>query len=311
VNARAVRNIAASVKGRLLNEARSENRSFNELLQHYAMERFLFRLAASQHARSYILKGALMLRAVGAELSRPTMDIDLLGRASNDHTSLRKFVEDCAAIDVADGMVFDTASISLQDIVEDADYHGVRIRFVACLGNARIRMQVDIGFGDKVTPRPRMVDFPQLLDFGVPRLRACPPETAIAEKLQIMVSREAVNSRMKDFYDIYLMRQHLDFRGAVLVQAVRATFANRHVDLPVKMPLALSSDFTSVPGKPEQWNAFARGLHADNVPPLGEIVAKLSAFLLPVLHAASADNPFDRHWPKGGPWSPETQEETE
>jgi len=266
------------------------------------MERFLFRLAQSHHARSYILKGALMLRSMGAGMSRPTMDIDLLGRASNDHTALRKFVEDCAAIEVADGMVFDAASIGLQDIAQDADYHGVRIRFIAYLGKARVRMQVDVGFGDKVTPRPRLRDFPQILDFGVPRLRVCPPETAIAEKLQVMVSREAVNSRMKDFYDIYLMCQHLDFQGPLLVQAVRATFANRHVDLPPQTPLALSSHFASLPGKAEQWTAFVRGLQEDRAPSLTATVAALSDFLTPVLRAAAAGRAFDRHWPKGGPW---------
>lgn len=311
MTSKTVKNIAASVKARLLNEARSRNRSFNEILQHYAMERFLFRMGQSHHARDYILKGALMLRARGAELSRPTMDIDLLGRSSNDHATLSKFVEDCAAIQVPDGIVFDPASITLQDIVEDADYHGVRIRFAAHLGSARIRMQIDVGFGDKVTPRPRMLDFPQILDFGVPRVRACPPETAIAEKLQVMVSREAVNSRMKDFYDIYLMREHLDFRGPVLVKAVRSTFTTRHVDLPPETPLSLSPAFVKVPGKPEQWSAFAGSLQADSIPPLEDIVSKLSVFLLPVLHAALSGAVFNKHWSKGGPWSHTTAEETQ
>lgn len=252
-----------------------------------------------------------MLRAVGAEMSRPTMDIDLLGRESTDHTALRKFVEDCAAIEVGDGMVFDAASISLHDIAQDADYHGVRIRFVAFLGNARVRMQIDVGFGDKVTPRPRLRDFPQILDFGAPRLRVCPPETAIAEKLQVMVSREAVNSRMKDFYDIHLMCQHLDFQGLLLVQAVRATFSNRNVDLPANTPLALSSDFAGLPGKAEQWRAFVRGLQQDSAPSLTVTVATLSGFLTPVLRAAAAGTAFDRHWPKGGPWSSYETEETE
>jgi len=244
-------------------------------------------------------------------MSRPTMDIDLLGRSSNDHTTLQKFVEDCAAIEVADGMVFDATSVTLQDIAQDADYHGVRIRFAAYLGNARVHMQIDVGFGDKVTPRPRLREFPQILDFGVPRLRVCPPETAIAEKLQVMVSREAVNSRMKDFYDIYLMSQHLDFQGLVLVQAVRGTFGNRHVDLPVNTPLALSSDFVALPSKAEQWTAFVRGLQEDRPPSLTETVATLSGFLTPVLQAAAAGTAFDEHWPKGGPWSSQETEETQ
>ncbi len=172
-------------------------------------------------------------------------------------------------------------------------------------------MQIDVGFGDKVTPRAQMLEFPQILDFGVPRVRACPPETAIAEKLQVMVSREAVNSRMKDFYDIYRMREHLDFRGPILVKAVRSTFTTRQVDLPLETPLSLSPAFVEVPGKPEQWNAFARSLHVDSIPSLEDIISKLSAFLLPVLHGASSGAIFDRHWPKGGPWSHATVEETQ
>jgi len=306
VSAKQVRNIAASVRARLLNEARMRHRPFNEMLQYYAMERFLFRLAASAYGKSFLLKGALMLRAVGAEMSRPTMDIDLLGKVSSEHWSLRQVFEECVAIEVADGMTFDPKSINIQNIAEDADYHGVRIRFNGLLGTARIRIQIDISFGDKVTPGPMWVDVPQILDFGVPRFRACPPETAIAEKLQIMVSLEAINSRMKDFYDIYLMSQHLEFKSTVLAAAVLATFTNRGTDIPTDTPLALSSEFGEVPGKQEQWNAFVKGLYTDDVPSLDQVVSWLSGFLMPVLRSASTGKPFDRTWVKGGPWRSKT-----
>ena len=282
------------------------HRPFNEMLQYYAMERFLFRLATSPYGKSFLLKGALMLRAVRAEMSRPTMDIDLLGKVSSEHGHLRQVVKECVAIKVADGMIFDPKSIDIQNIAENADYHGVRIRFNGFLGTARIRIQIDISFGDKVMPGPIWVNVPPILDFGVPRLQACPPETAIAEKLQTMVSLEAINSRMKDFYDIYLMSQHLEFNGTVLVAAVLATFTNRGTDIPINTPLALSPEFGEVPGKQEQWNAFVKGLHRDNVPSLDEVCCWLSRFLMPVLKGASTRKPFDRTWLKGGPWRSKT-----
>lgn len=290
------------MKARLLNESRRIHRPFNQILQYYAMERFLFRLASSQHSRDFLLKGALMLRALGAELSRPTMDIDLLGKTSNSHAVLRRVIEDCAAVEANDGILFDTANMSIEDIVEGADYHGVRIRFLGRLGPARIPMQIDIGFGDKVVPKPVWIELPELLDFGAPRLRACTPETAIAEKLHAAVSRETINSRMKDFYDMYMMGKHLKFNGVSLAKAVSATFANRSTSIPSETPPALSPDFAAVPGKQEQWNAFTKKLQIEDPPALADTVLSLAEFLLPVLQAAAANQPYDLTWPPGGPW---------
>jgi predicted nucleotidyltransferase component of viral defense system len=296
-------NVAASVKGRLLNIARKSNRQFDQLLRYYAMERFLYRLSMSQYNRDFLLKGSLMLRSFGAELSRPTMDIDLLGKTSNDKIVLRKMAEDCCAIVVDDGIVFDTTDMTLQNIVEGADYHGVRVRFSARLGPARIPMQIDIGFGDKVVPAPVWIDLPQILDFGTPHLRACTAETAIAEKLHAAVSREAINSRMKDFYDIYMMGSHLAFEGYNLASAIKATFDNRETPIDTIAPLALTPDFACLPGKKEQWNAFIRKLQLDNPPSLEEAVMFMAGFLLPVLKSIASDNSFSNHWNPGGPWS--------
>ncbi len=303
MSAKKISNIPASVRARLFNEAAARHRPFSEVLQHYAMERFLFRLASTPHRKKLLLKGALMLRAVDPGLSRPTMDIDLLGRLPNDHASLKTVVEDCVSVSVDDGITFDTSSIALSDIVEEVDYHGVRIMLVAFLGTARIPLRIDVGFGDRVTPRPIWIEYPELLDFGTPRLRACPPDTAIAEKLQVMVHRGALNSRMKDFYDIYLMQAHLDFEGAVLLKAITATFSNRGTTLPAEKPLALDPEFVALPGKSEQWQGFVRRLRLDDSPSFASVVDALSGFLMPVLRAASTDAPFDRHWPKNGPWN--------
>jgi len=302
VTTKKITNIPASVRARLFNEATSRHRPFNEVLQHYAMERFLFRLADTPHSKKLILKRALMLRAADPGLSRPTMDIDLLGRMPNDHASLRTVVEDCMSVNVDDGITFDASSVTLRDIVEEADYHGVRITFVAFLGTARIPLQIDVGFGDRVTPRPVWIQYPELLDFGTPRLRACPPDTAVAEKLQVMVHRGALNSRMKDFYDIYLMQTHLEFEGEVLLKAIVATFSNRGTGIPTEEPLSLNTGFAELAGKSEQWSGFVRRLRLDDSPSLATVVSAISGFLMPVLNAASAGTSFRGRWPKCGPW---------
>ncbi len=267
------------------------------------MERFLYRLSLSQHAESFLLKGSLMLRALGAELSRPTMDIDLLGEKSNNHTHLHRMIDECSSIEVSDGIVFDTTDITLQNIVEGADYHGVRIRFTARLGPARIPMQIDIGFGDTVVPAPVWIDLPEILDFGVPHLRACTAETAIAEKLHAAVTHDTINSRMKDFYDMYMMGTHLKFKERVLRDAVRATFENRATPVPNGVPPALSPDFAGFPGKQAQWNAFIRKLQLDNPPDFRVVISFLAEFLLPILNSVANDKEPCLTWSPGGPWS--------
>jgi len=297
-----ITNVAASVKDRLLNEARKSHRQFDQLLRYYAMERFLYRLSKSQHAQDFLLKGSLMLRSLGAELSRPTMDIDLLGKTSNNKDILRRMTEDCCAIVVNDGIIFDTTNITLQEIIEGADYHGIRIRFNARLGPARIPMQIDIGFGDKVVPAPVWIEFPEIFDFGTPRLRACTAETSIAEKLHAAVSRETINSRMKDFYDIYKMGHYLQFKGTILTDAIKATFDNRDTPIKKKVPLALTPEFALYPGKQEQWAAFVRKLQLENQPALKDVIDFMADFLLPVLNAIASEEKFTLQWQPGGPW---------
>jgi len=198
-------NISASVKQRLLNRSKTDNRSFkvNELLQYYAMERFLYRLSLSRHAQHYILKGALMLRAWNSPEFRSTMDIDMLGKTLNEETNIIVQICDILAVEVdPDGLVFYSESIRTERITEDADYEGIRVRFNGFLGTARISMQIDIGFGDIVYPEPEMAELPCMLDFPAPSLLCYSRESAIAEKFEAMVKLGHLNSRMKDFYDI-------------------------------------------------------------------------------------------------------------
>ncbi len=203
---RPVVDTVASVRQRLLNIARDNSRPFSEVLQYFAMERFLYRLGKSGHGRNFILKDALMLVAWEAPLARSTKDIDLLGRMNNTIEDVVDAIKAACSLEVIpDGLLFDVKSVVGQRIAEEADYEGVRVRFRGNLGNARITMQVDVGFGDVIVPRPAEVDYPTLLDLPAPRLLGYSRESAIAEKFEAMVKLGTLNSRMEDFFDIWLL----------------------------------------------------------------------------------------------------------
>jgi hypothetical protein len=190
--------LGASVRQRLLNQSRRDGRPFQELLQYFAMERFLYRLAQSRFVDRFILKGALLLTAWRAPISRPTMDIDLAGRTNNDLDHIRSFIVELCGIETPpDGITFEKNSVEAGRIAEDADYEGVRVRFRATVAKARVPMQIDIGFGDVIVPEPIEVSYPTLLDFPAPVLKAYSKETVIAEKLEALTTLSLLNSRMK------------------------------------------------------------------------------------------------------------------
>ena len=296
------KNIPASVRQRLLNRAKSDRRPFNELLQYYAMERFLYRLSQSAHADRFILKGALMLRVWRSPEFRPTMDIDLLGRTSNEGADIVAQIRDILTVDVeADGLSFDPDSIQTERITEDADYEGIRIRFQCTLGTAGIHVQIDIGFGDLVYPKPEKSELPTMLNFPVPRLLCYSRESTIAEKCEAMVKLGALNSRMKDFYDIWLLSRHFDFDGADLAEAIRLTFDQRGTALPVEIE-AFTAPFISA--KQTQWTAFRKRLGQDHVPAsFGDIVAQADRFISPIVVALSTGKPKPTKWTAPGPWT--------
>jgi predicted nucleotidyltransferase component of viral defense system len=303
VSARRTHNVAASVHQRLLNQAKATNRPFNEQLQHYAMERFLYRLSISKHAERFILKGALLLRVWNAPSVRPTMDIDLLGQTSNEPDSLVLIIQEiCQQPVEEDGLEFDVGSVTARVIAEEAGYSGVRLRFRGHLGTARVSLQVDVGFGDVVTPPPSMVDYPILLDAPAPRLLAYPREAAIAEKLQVMLYRGSLNSRLRDYYDIWLLSQGFSFDGAVLATAVRETCSHRGTDV-VATPPGLSEAFASDPARVTQWGAFRQKSRLDQGPEeLGHLVRAVADFLRPILEALSEGRGFQLQWRPAGPW---------
>ena len=302
---KSIKDMSASVRGRLLDQARATNRPFRELLQYFAMERFLYRLSESPHGTSFTLKGALLLSTWGLTVSRSTKDIDLLGHGSNDTDTLVDIVREiCVQRVEPDGLRFDPSTVEGESIVEDADYHGVRIRFWGLLGKARIRMQVDIGFGDTIVPSALLRKYPTILDaFGAPKLQTYSRESTIAEKFEAMTKLGLVNSRMKDFYDIWLLSRHFEFEAATLSKAIRVTFENRQTRLTTE-PSAWTRAFYGDRDREKQWKAFLRRTdrEATSTPDLKTVVDSIREFLKPVAASLSDTRNFTGRWQPGGPW---------
>lgn len=295
------KNLAASVHQKLLNKAKETNRPFNELLQYFAVERFLYRLSRSGYAQYFLLKGALMFKAWGVPGFRPTRDIDLLGRSSNEVERVTDaFRQICGTEVEADGLVFDVESVQGEQIKEEADYEGVRVTFVGWLGKARVHMQIDIGFGDVVTPEPVAVQYPVILDFPAPALRGYPRESLIAEKFQAMATLGEINSRMKDFYDIFTLAMNFDFDGRTLQQAIEQTFRQRQTSLPADRPVAFTQDF--VIQKSPLWTAFLRRINRTQHDDFGCVVSALEQFLMPPVQASVHAQVFGMMWEKGQGW---------
>ena len=302
---RTVSNLPESVKQRLINVARSRGVPVNEVLQFYAMERFLYRLGCSQHRDHFLLKGALLLQAWRLAESRTTRDIDLLGKTGKSLENVSEMIADVCALDYAqqDGMIYAADTIQAARIKEDAEYEGVRVVFNAYLGPARLPMQIDIGFNDVVTPEPQMLDYPPLLDSPAPTLMGYNPETVIAEKVEAMIVLDVLNSRIKDFFDVWLLSRHLEFRFEALASAIRNTLNRRGTTLDT-LPTLLAEP-EKHPAKEQQWNAFVRKSNLPHAPAHFEGVAQsIRAFIGPVLDVLISDQPVPNHsWVPPGPWS--------
>ena len=297
------KNLPASVRQRLMNKSNETGRPFQEILQYFAMERFLYRMAQSRHADKFILKGAVMFKVWGGPPSRPTKDIDFLARMENALEPVIEVMRDiCGQVVEADGLDFDVASVNGAAITEDADYSGVRVTFLVTLQNARVSMQIDMGFGDVVTPTAIVAEYPVLLDFPAPRLLGYPRETVVAEKFEAMTKLGQLNSRMKDFYDLWVLSRQFDFDGATLASAIRRTFAHRKTAV-VSLPTALTRVFSGDPSKQTQWQGFVRRTRLDAAPTsLKSVIDELVPFLVPVATAVESESAFDRFWTALGPW---------
>ncbi|MGO7049266.1 nucleotidyl transferase AbiEii/AbiGii toxin family protein [Rhizobium johnstonii] len=276
------KNVGASVRARLLDRSRAERTDFQILLTRYALERLLYRLSLSEHRDRFILKGAMLFVTWVADPFRPTRDLDLLGYGENSPKAIAEtFHAICTQPVDDDGVVFDVDALEAAPIREEVEYGGVRVRTTATIGGARIPIQVDIGFGDAVTPGPVDIEYPSLLDAPVPRLRAYPVATVVAEKFEALVTLGMANSRLKDFYDLWLIAETFELERSTLAEAVRQTFARRGTGIPMERPTGLSEAYAEAWDR--QWRAFlGRERMAAAPPALGTVVADLGRFLLPL-----------------------------
>lgn len=297
--------VAQSVHDRLLRTAHDRKEDFNSLLVRYGAERFWYRLTTTRHAKRFILKGAMLFLLWRDRLHRPTRDLDLLGAGEITEGTLRViFTEVCDAPVQADGLTFEPASMIVQEIRENQIYRGLRCRVRGWLGNARGDVQIDVGIGDTVTPQPIESVFPTLLNMPAPRVMVYPLETVVAEKLDAMVQLGLRNSRMKDFFDLWLALNEFDFDGRVLAEAARRTFERRGTQMEAE-PIFLTDSFAGDPTKTTQWRAFLRRSGLTGTPPdFRKIIEEVRAFLWPLVSAIAAGRGFQMHWPRGGDWQP-------
>lgn len=298
-------NLEASVHQRLLNISRERNEGFNLILTRYTVERLLYRLTRSTYAEKFILKGAMLMAVWMGQSHRPTRDLDLLGSGDASSEYLKHVFQQVCQVQVEDdGLVFEAESIEVIEIREGQEYPGQRVKLTAKLGNARVRVQVDVGYGDAVTPDAMTIEYPGLLDFPSPQIRAYSRETVVAEKLETMIRFGMVNSRMKDFYDLHILSKTFSFDGSILVQAIGATFNRRGTKIPTEIPIALSDESASNMDKITQWNAFLNrnGLENTTVD-FPQLVDELRTFLIQPLQAVTSKNTFQQNWTAGGSWS--------
>lgn len=298
--------IAASVKARLLNQAKAQGEEFERTLTRYAAERLLFRLGASAARGRCILKGASLLSVWLPNPYRATRDIDVLATGPTDDVAIRALIEEICAVPCPDdGLRFDLSELVLEPIRAEEEYAGKRARFRAWLGSARIRVQVDLGFGDALAAQPEDIDYPTMLKaLPAPRLRAYPRETTVAEKFEAMVKLDTRNSRMKDFHDLWAIAGAFAFEGEKLRAAVAACFARRATPWTDETPRVLTPAFYRMPEIETRWrNYLMSGAVIEAPPGQFEIVGeRIVGFVGPVRDSIVAGGPFLRSWSAGGPW---------
>lgn len=298
------KNLGASVRARLLNHARDTKQDFNLILTRFAIERMLYRIGVSNYADQYLLKGALLFDLWFDIPHRSTRDIDFLGFGSTEQSHTEKVFKEICMIEAQDGVLFKPDSVHVTEIRKDANYAGMRVTLLATIDSACSQLQIDIGFGDAVTPNPEDAEFPIMLpEFNAPKLRVYPRYTVVAEKFEALTSLGIANSRMKDYFDLWILARHTDFDGETLRCAIQATFDRRATTLTGQLPFGLTEAFAQDPQKRMQWQAFLQKNRLQALT-LSEVLVALSAFMLPVIVAANIKANFQSHWQAGGPWLP-------
>lgn len=307
--------VAASVRAQLLAQAQASAEEFERTLVRFAAERWLYRLGASAARNRFVLKGASLLTVWLPEPHRATRDVDLLAAGTTDAVAIRALIADvCAVPCPEDGVIFDLSALSLEPIRAEEEYSGVRALFWARLGAARIRMQVDIGFGDAITTGPEEIAYPAMLShLPVARIRSYPREASVAEKFEAMVKLERRNSRMKDYHDIYALSAAFPFDGTVLRTSVIACFDRRGTRWTEGRPAALTPAFYQDKDLQKRWQAYLKSGSILVAPPsrFEEVGENIIRFLGPVRDSIVAGTSFERAWPPGGLWSlPTTSQES-
>jgi hypothetical protein len=300
----AAKGLPVSVHVRLIQHAKAAGIDPNAVLARYAAERFLYRLSRSKYADRFVLKGALLMLVWLGETIRPTRDADLLGFGEVSQDSLAKIFTDVCHVEVEpDGLRYLPSSMRIATIRPEDAYGGLRATIQARLGNARLHVQIDVGIGDAVIPEPEWLEYPGLLDLPRIRMKAYRPETAIAEKLHAMVILGEANGRMRDFFDIHALSEHRAFDGDILTRAVRATFERRRTPIPASLPLAMTPAFAAIRAKQTQWQGFLGKSGLNSAPTqLSDVVARIAAFLEPIITAARGSVTLKLAWLPGGPW---------
>ncbi len=293
-----IKNKSASIRDKLYNLSKNSGIDFNNLIILYMQERILYRLCQSSYYDKFVLKGGLLLFAHHGFYGRPTKDIDLLGmNISNDINYIGKVFKEILSQNYRDGLSFSTDTIIIENIAEDAKYPGVRVKVNCLLGNARNIMSIDIGFSDVITPKPLKMQFPCILESEpAPEIYTYTKESIIAEKFHAMIKLGTLNSRMKDFCDIYMLSRKNDFEGAVLFEAIKETFEKRNTGFE-KNPMVLSDEFKKNKDKKIQWTAFIKRARLQDIPSdFEEVLLQVQRFICPVYEKLLAGDDFIKSW---------------
>jgi len=296
--------VEQSVLDRLLSLARKNREDYNLVLTRYGIERLLYRLSQTKHADRFALKGAMLFILWMNRNYRPTRDIDLLGFGEIDQQLLSEiFREVCQVKTVDDGVVFHADSLTVEEIREGEIYQGQRIKIRGNIGNTRLAMQIDVGIGDVIVPEPTEQIFPTLLDFPAPRIRVYSRESVVAEKLDTIIALGLLNSRMKDYFDLWTLACNFEFKAETLIEAIRATLERRGRKLPESLPSGLGEEFAADSSKQTQWKAFIeRAVPEQPNLELAGVLATLRDFFATPLRTLIGDSPPDLYWPPAGPW---------
>jgi predicted nucleotidyltransferase component of viral defense system len=304
MNARKPVNIAASVHDRLLNRSRETGENFQFILQRYAAERFLYRLGETPYRDRFVLKGAMLFVLWGGTIYRSTRDLDFAVYGSKETEDILEALRKICIVSVADdGLALDAGTLNAELIRDHTEYKGLRIRFVAMLGNARIPMQIDIGFGNAIEPPAVETNYPTLLAFPAPRILAYPHEAVVAEKFHAMVELGEPNSRYKDFYDLYVLAFQFPFDGGRLSRAIGATFKRRRTPIGITLPAVLTPRFFADGARAKQWLAYLSRNTLPSAPAdFASVGDMIQSFIRPIWDALANKESFSLYWPKSGPW---------